>query len=287
MFVSPRVTLFQAPTRNTEPRQFLETYTGPIDIFEESHFSKPSSLRGGAADVAIQRASDADGLLRSARNDDHLAYELDKKAFGGRYEIHAQQFIQNARPLSEMNSFEIDAISQKEWEKLNFRLISGNTDADMGNVLYSKGKLYLINTSNDFAGRTEQREYHNPWAAHPKSEQRLSLSECDFLHKIDIQKTMEVFEQTESSRDQYLTQITRLYLAKLVGKYRLTQTEWFAIMAPKKGLNGKIYPGQLESIYGKHAHNWIKIHDELELAVCEQIKTRKKKGYEAHPAFHV
>ncbi|MEI6805348.1 MAG: hypothetical protein WCK49_02440 [Myxococcaceae bacterium] len=361
MFVALKASIQEGHAYNKEARQFLETYSGPIDSFYELPYRtfeeelrlglqkaapaptkhgvngsfflsdsggrraaifKPMNMEAGAPKnhrlAASSNIQFRDSILPGqGAGNEVLAYELDKQAFGGRYEIpktilvrlrheafegeelgSAQQFVPDARSLSELHALEIDAISQKEWEKLNFRLISGSTDAHMGNILVSEGKLFLIDSGDDFVGPEGQHQYYDPWTTHPKAHRLLSQQEYNFLHNIDIKKTMHVFEQTalsneqtspvlKVSKDKYLTQVTRLYLAKLVGKYRLTQAEWFDIMTPKRGLNGKIYPGQLETIYNKHVGDWLKIHDALEIAVLEQLKKREKTAYEAHPAFHV
>lgn len=338
-------TVYQPEFRKST-REYLEVCSEPVDDFEQLPYrSFEELIRLGlrrSAPVPSHLSSRGSFFLNDSNGqrmavfkpslkagNEALAYALDQGAFLGHYEIpktvlirlrheafggdalgSAQQFIPDAYRLGELEPQVYTSIGQQEWEKLNFRLISGSTDWDEGTVLFRAGRLYLIESSDDFAGQKEQRQYVNPWVKHPKAHMPLSDSEASFLHHLDIKQVMLVFEQSalaneqadprlKVSVDQYLTQVLRLYLAKLAGKYKLTQAEWFAIMTPKRSGNGKLYPGELESIYDKYIAKianqsenwrqasgkikWLTIHDELEKSVIEQIKKRRIH----RPAFHV
>lgn len=228
---------------------------------------------------------------------------FDKQALGGHYEISTDS---NARALQEMTALERSCIPQREWEKLNFKLITGSSDAHGGNISYrvATQKLHLTDTGSDFMGSEGQCQYYNPWVADPKARLKMSVSESCFLEKLDINQIMDIFEQgvPEISTDQYLTQILRLYLAKMAGKHKLTQAEWFQVMGPRMDPKGKVFPGNLDRIYKKYIAAqaegfdnwrevakrvpWHKIYDELEIAIAEQLQKRPKHPG-VRPAFHV
>lgn len=210
-----------------------------------------------------------------------LAYALDSQAFGGRYGIpktlltrlthaafegeevgSAQVFLPDTRALADLTVYERSLIPVAEWEKLNFRLISGSTDAHFGNILFCNktGKLYLIDSGDDFVGPEGQHQYYNPWALEPRCQLPMSESENHFLARIDIPNVMTVFEhqalfnqathqRLEVSTEKYLTQYLRLILAKVVGQQKLTQSEWASMLSPRKGSDGLMHPGYLERIY--------------------------------------
>lgn len=221
-----------------------------------------------------------------------LAYALDHQALGGRYEIpktilvclshaafegqelgSAQQFISNARALSELSPEERARIPETEWAKLNFRLISGSTDAHLGNILYCDAtqKLYLIDSGDDFVGEDGECQYYNPWTVEPRCNTPLSTSESSFLEHLDAGKIMQVFEQQalaneqahpklKVSVDKYLTQIIRLMLAKTAGHYQLSPAEWSGIMSSHRGPDRHIHRGDLEHIYDQYCRPYSKLY---------------------------
>jgi hypothetical protein len=210
-----------------------------------------------------------------------LAFALNRDAFHHRYGIpytcliqlahpafegvelgSAQAFIAQTKPLCDMSPKERAMIPQQEWEKLNFRLISGSTDAHLGNMLYcyTTKQLYLIDSGDDFVGEDGQYEYYNPWAGETRCTQPMSLQESNFLENLDIASIMNVFERQallneqmhrhlKVSVDKYLTQITRLLLAKAVGRFKLNQYEWARLMNRYKGPDNLIHRSAIEVIY--------------------------------------
>lgn len=210
-----------------------------------------------------------------------LAFALNRDAFNYRYGIpyttliclthpafegvelgSAQAFISQSKPLCDMTPQERAQIPQQEWEKLNFRLISGSTDAHLGNMLYcyATKMLYLIDSGDDFVGEAGQHEYYNPWAVEPRCSQPMSLQESNFLENLNISNIMTLFEKQalinaqihshlKVSVDKYLTQLSRLLLAQTVGKLKLTQYEWARLMNRYKGPDGLIHRSALEHIY--------------------------------------
>lgn len=213
-----------------------------------------------------------------------LASALDSKAFQQRYGIpkttlirlahpafegeelgSVQQFIPNSCSLSSMTSQQRARIPQHEWEKLNFRLISGSTDAHLGNMLYCENtqKLHLIDSGDDFVGEEGECQYYNPWAAEHRCTQKMSQTEYSFLTNLNVQNVMKVFEEqalineeTDSklrvTADKYLTQILRILLANTVGKHKLTQEQWARLMSPFRGAGGQLHRSALEKIYDLH-----------------------------------
>ncbi len=218
-----------------------------------------------------------------------LAYYLDHYGFGGRYGIaqtilvsvghramsarlelgSAQRFIPNAKPLADMSQAEIAQIPRVEWDKLNFRLITGSTDAHLGNILYcpSTRSIHLIDSGDDFVGVNGQHQYYNPWASLPMSYFKMSEGEYRFLANLDLNLAMTAFERCARNNevasdilavtsDKHLTQLLRLYLARVVGEMKLTQREWCSIMSRYRMPNGALYPSEIERIYD----SWIRMH---------------------------
>jgi hypothetical protein len=218
-----------------------------------------------------------------------LAYYLDHHGFCGRYGIaqtmlvsvghrdmssklelgSAQRFIPNAKPLASMSQAEMAQIPRGEWDKLNFRLITGSTDAHLGNILYCPftRSIHLIDSGDDFVGADGQCQYYNPWASIPMAYFRMSENEYRFLANIDLNSAITAFDACARnnelandilrvSPDKYLTQLLRLYLARVVGEMRLTQYEWCCIMSRRRMQNGAISPSEIEKVYD----SWIRIH---------------------------
>ncbi|MES2504394.1 MAG: hypothetical protein V4534_05890 [Myxococcota bacterium] len=218
-----------------------------------------------------------------------LAYRLDRHAFEGRYGLpktiliklshpafegeelgSAQVFLSNAKPLSDLTQAEREDIPMKEWQKLNFRLISGSTDAHFGNILYSTDdkKLYLIDSGDDFVGEKGQCQYYSPWAMMPKSNQLMTQDEYEFLSGLNVAEAMNVFAKAaraneeqcptlKVSDDKYLTQILRLKLAKVAGQMKLTQAEWFDIMTRHRDRYNMPVASNMEEVYRHHIRNCI------------------------------
>lgn len=251
-----------------------------------------------------------------------LAYALDTGAFRNRYGIpktsllrlkhpafegeelgSAQAFVPNARPLSNMTVPERAQIPQQEWEKLNFRLISGSTDAHLGNILYCDAtqKLYLIDSGDDFVGEDGECQYFNPWSAEPRCKNPMSRQESYWLEHLDIHATMNVFEQQalaneqanpllKVSVDKYLTQVLRILLAQTTGRFKLTQAEWSSMMSSYRDHNGYSHSGPLEHIYDEYIRphsktrpnwrevskliDWKGVQRGLEIAARQQIANR-------------
>ncbi|MEI6791451.1 MAG: hypothetical protein WCK42_09755, partial [Myxococcaceae bacterium] len=213
-----------------------------------------------------------------------LAYGLDKFAFGHHYEIpktvlislthpafegrelgSAQKFLAGTCTLADLTPKEITDIPKHEWEKLNFRLISGSTDAHYGNILYSKTdrKLYLIDSGDDFVGEEGECQYWNPWAAEERCNQPMSDEESCFLRNLNISKVMEAFEWQAQfneqaspvlkvSNDKYLTQILRLILAQAAGQNKLSQARWAFVMNPYRDPYGIVHRSPIEHIYDQY-----------------------------------
>ncbi|MEI6805739.1 MAG: hypothetical protein WCK49_04445 [Myxococcaceae bacterium] len=219
-----------------------------------------------------------------------LAYGLDSMAFGHHYGIpqtmlirlthpafegtelgSLQQFVPHAQSLADMTPADRARIPQHEWEKLNFRFISGSTDAHLGNILYcaSSKKLFLIDSGDDFVGEDGECQYYDPWAAEPRCQQKMSHEEYAFLRNLSPRDVICVFEKQalankaldsrlKVSADKYLTQIIRLMLANTVGKFELTQNEWARIMSPYKDTLNILHRSPLEKIYDQHIRPYSK-----------------------------
>ncbi len=252
-----------------------------------------------------------------------LAYYLDHYGLSGRYGIaqtilvsvghkamssrlelgSAQRFIPNARPLADMSQAEIAQIPRTEWDKLNFRLITGSTDAHLGNILYCANtrSIHLIDSGDDFVGADGQHQYYNPWTSTPMSHFKMSEGEYKFLANLDLNLAVTAFERCARNNevandilmvtpDKYLTQLLRLYLARVVGQMKLTQHEWASIMSRKRLPQGGTSRSDIEKIYDSwirmHQHssndwkkiaaqvNWNKVLEDLRFVAQAQITRR-------------
>lgn len=324
--IDPKIWVQQPSPRNFEQELYVGLYrfpptptktgiNGSFFLYDSKGqrlaIFKPMNMEAGACKNHRLRPSQnvqfrTSILPGQGAGNEVLAYELDRRAFAHHYQIpktvlvrltslafegeeigSAQEFITHARSLDKMTPWELDKIPQREWEKLNFRLISGSTDAHYGNILYcdSTQKLYLIDSGDDFVGEDGQCEYYNPWTQEPRCQQPMSAQESRFLSNLNIDEVMRSFRKQarineqdvptlKISLDKHLTQIIRLLLAKTVGHFQLTQAEWAQIM----------HQGSLERIYNQYVRpywktggviNWNMVQKELEAAAHKQISKRR------------
>lgn len=236
-------------------------------------FRKSIAPGQGAGNEVLAYALDKVGFARHYEIPKTILIRLTHPAFEGEELGSAQKFIAGSRPLSDMTPLERSCIPQQEWEKLNFRLISGSTDAHLGNVLYcdQTKKLYLIDSGDDFVGEEGECQYYNPWAAEERCNRPMSDAESDFLAKLNISEVMKAFEQQallneqaspvlKISNDKYLTQKLRLVLAKIAGQKKLSQAKWASLMGQYRDRNNIIHRSVLERAYDQHIKPYSGLH---------------------------
>lgn len=220
-----------------------------------------------------------------------IAYALDR-ALGGRYGIprtrlvelkHAsfgsskselgsvQEFLPGMQSFQECSERELESIPRPEFDRLNFKLISGGTDGHYGNFLYDaeNKKLGLIDAGLDFVGEKDfQLMDVQYWTNLPQASRSMSLSEYAALKAINVEQTMEAVDHQvrqnakknpilQMKNDKMLALKMRLELAKIAGEEGLTQKQWFNVLATQK--QGRLSP--YVEIFNKHIKSKLTTRD--------------------------
>lgn len=181
----------------------------------------------------------------------HVSLKSSKSELGS-----VQEFLPGMKPLNAADSGPfLESIPRTEFDRFNFKLISGGTDGHYGNFLYNSTskKLGLIDAGLDFVGQADfQHMNQQYWTNLPQAEQLMSPEEYAALKNINTDNAMaSVDVQVKSnvarspilamSNDKMLALKMRLELAKIAGEEGLTQKQWFDILAPPKYSNEPHY----------------------------------------------
>lgn len=215
--------------------------------------------------------------------------------FGGSTEKEigsVQKFLPNTKPLSQLSEREMRAILRSEFDRLNFKLISGGTDAHFGNFLYDPKtlKLGIIDSGLDFLGEEDFGCMRNQaWITLPQASQPMAPEEYAALRNINVEEAMTaVRNQVEQnismspmltmSKGKLLALQMRLELAKIAGEQELTQKEWHSILAPSRDETEspytQIFANRIKPNFDNV--NWASVRTEL-TSEAQKIKKHRFK----------